>query len=99
MTEAPLTSRQAFWQTHLQRAKAERLSIRAYARREGVSEQSLYAAKRKASTAATAVPAFAAVRLAGMARCELSLPGGVLLRLPELPPAQWLAALAREIGA
>lgn len=98
--------RQAFWQSHLVKAKTQGLSLRAYARREGLSEHSLYAAKRQAGARADSpavlstspAPAFAAVRLTS-AGCELSLPGGILLRLPEPPPTSWLAALSREVAS
>lgn len=97
MSKSAKPSRHSFWLAHLQRAKAERLSIRAYAHREGLSEQSLYAAKRKQSATVVAAP-FAAVRVSAPVGCELSLPAGVTLRLPDVPPASWLAALLREIA-
>ncbi len=99
MSPSTKPSRQAFWLSHLQRAATERLSIRAYARREGLSEQSLYAAKRKLSVTVPVTSAFAAVRVSGQPGCELSLPGGMTLRLPEVPPAIWLAALLRELAS
>jgi hypothetical protein len=45
-----------------------------------------------------AAPAFAPVRITAAAAYELLLPGGILLRLPEPPPASWLAALLREMA-
>ncbi|MFZ5697559.1 MAG: IS66 family insertion sequence element accessory protein TnpA [Pseudomonadota bacterium] len=98
MSSSVKPSRQVFWQNHLQRAVAERLSIRAYARREGLSEQSLYAAKRKLSAIVPVASAFAKVCVSGQPDCELSLPGGVTLRLPEVPSTGWLAALRRELA-
>lgn len=99
------SARQAHWQSHLDQAQAQGISIRAYARREGLSEYSLYRARQQrrvrpdpAPDLLSAQPPFAAVRVAAVA-CELSLPGGIVLRLPDPPPAQWLAALAREFGA
>jgi hypothetical protein len=102
MARAHRSTRRTFWQSHLGKAQAQGLSLRAYARREGLSEHSLYAARRQARAMATVVapespaPVFAAVRMAPVS-CELSLPGGIVLRLPEPPPASWLAALAREV--
>lgn len=106
MSRPSRSTRQTFWQTHLANAQSQGLSLRAYARREGLSEHSLYAARRRvrAKAGAPAVPstspapAFATVRIA-VAGCELSLPGGILLRLPEPPPASWLAALSREAAS
>lgn len=103
MARTHRSTRQAFWQSHLGKAQAQGLSLRAYARREGLSEHSLYAARHQARAQASAVaqptpaPAFAAIRVAA-GSCELSLPGGLVLRLPEPPPASWLAALLREMA-
>jgi len=101
MPKSVTPSRQAFWLSHLQRAQAERISVRAYARREGLSEQSLYAARRKQSVAGPVAPtnAFAAVRVSGAGGCELSLPGGMTLRLPEAPSATWLATFLRALAS
>jgi len=99
MSKSGNSPRQAFWLSHLHRAQAERISVRAYARREGLSERSLYAARRKGSAAVPSAPGFAAVRVAGTTGCELSLPGGVTLRLPEAPSAGWLATLLRELAS
>jgi len=100
MSKAVNPSRQDFWLSHLQRAQSERISVRAYARREGLSEQSLYAARRHGRRVAAPAPAgFAAVRVAGFGGCELSLPGGVTLRLPEAPSAIWLATFLRELAS
>lgn len=103
MSKPRRSTRQAFWQSHLVRAQAQGLSVRAYARREGLSEHSLYAARRQASPrmdvpTLPAAPAFAPVRITAAAAYELLLPGGILLRLPEPPPASWLAALLREMA-
>jgi len=99
MSPSTKPSRQVFWQNHLQRVATERLSIRAYARREGLSEQSLYAAKRQLSATVPVASAFAAVRVSGKPGCELSLPNGMTLRLPEVPSATWLATFLRELAA
>lgn len=103
MSSADRSTRQGYWQSHLAAAQAQGLSIRAYARREGLSEYSLYRARQQrrakpgpAPATPSDAPAFAAVRITS-AGCELSLPGGILLRLPEPPPASWLAALSREV--
>lgn len=100
MSKSVKPSRQAFWLSHLHRAQTERISVRAYARREGLSEQSLYAARRKKSAVSSSMPtAFAAVRISGAGGCELSLPGGMTLRLPEAPSATWLATFLRELAS
>jgi len=99
MPKSVTPSRQAFWLSHLQRAQAERISVRAYARREGLSEQSLYAARRKGTVAAPKATGFATVRVSGIGGCELSLPGGMTLRLPEVPSAAWLATFLRAMAS
>lgn len=103
MSKPRRSTRQVYWQSHLDKALEQGISLRAYARREGLSEHSLYAARRQARpqaarvSPAPAAPAFAAIRIAPMT-CELSLPGGIVLRLPEPPSAPWLAALLREVA-
>lgn len=99
MPKSVTPSRQAFWLSHLHRAQAERISVRAYARREGLSEQSLYAARRKGSVATPMAAGFAAVRVSGVGGCELSLPGGMTLRLPDVPSAVWLATFLRAMSS
>ena len=94
------TPRQAFWLSHRRCAKAEGISLRAYALREGLSLQSLYATRPVTQHTSSAPPApagFAAVRVSGMSGCELLLPGGISLRMPEVPSAAWLAALLRDM--
>ncbi len=99
MAQSASTPRQAFWLSHRRCAKAEGISLRAYALREGLSLPSLYATRPVAQTsAAPPTPAgFAAVRVSGMSGCELLLPGGISLRMPEVPSTAWLAALLREL--
>jgi len=100
MSKSAKPSRQAIWLSHLHRAQTERISVRAYARREGLSEQSLYAARRHGRrTSAPAAAGFAAVRVSGFGGCELLLPGGVTLRLPETPSAAWLATFLRDLAS
>ncbi len=60
------TARQQFWLDHLALAKSAGLSVRAYARREGLGEGSLYAAQRLLSdTAARSRPSLYAARRKG----------------------------------
>lgn len=95
------SSRQEFWLSHRRRAKAEGLSLSAYALRESLSLSSLYAARpvMPKSSAPAAPTGFAAVRVSGRDGCELLLPGGIALRLPEVPSAAWLATLLRELAS
>ena len=90
MSRSVKSSRQSFWLSHLQRAQAERISVRAYARREGLSEQSLHATRRKQSISSLPAPraasAFAAVRIAGVQR-EAARPARL---------AHWRIVVARQ---
>jgi len=102
MSRSASTPRYEFWLSHRRRAKAEQLSLRAYAQREGLSLASLYAARPAAPRSSSVLPSvpsgFAAVRVSGAGGCELSLPGGMTLRLPEVPSATWLATFLRELA-
>ena len=101
MTVSTTTSRQDFWLSHRRRAKDQGLSLRAYAQREGISLASLYATRPAVphhASRPSGHAGFAAVHVAGIAGCQLSLPGGVSLRLPEAPSGSWLAALLRELA-
>lgn len=100
MATSVSSSRQEFWLSHRRRAKAEGLSLSAYALRDSLSLPSLYAARPVTpgqSPTPSAPSGFAAVRVSGMGGCELLLPGGMSLRLPEEPSAAWLAMLLREL--
>lgn len=101
MTPPAASARQEFWLSHRRRAKAEGISLSAYALRESLSLSSLYAARpvMPQSSASAALAGFAAVRVAGRDGCELLLPGGITLRLPEVPSAAWLATLLRELAS
>ena len=104
MSRSASTPRHEFWLSHRRRAKAERMSLRAYAQREGLSLASLYAARPAAPRSSSVLPpvgptGFAAVRVSGAGGCELSLPGGMTLRLPEAPSATWLATFLRALAS
>ena len=98
--EEELSPTQQRWWNHLQRAERESLSIRAYAAREGLSEQSLYGfrkqLKRRGSggPCKSALPTFATVQVTrSNAECELAFAGGVTLRLEQLADPVWLIAV------
>lgn len=107
LLEEELSPVQQRWWNHLQRAEKESLSIRAYAAREGLSEQSLYAFRkrlkqRRGSGGASlpALPTFATVQVTrSNAEYELAFVGGVTLRLEQLPDPAWLIAVLGRISA
>lgn len=108
--EQELTQAQRVWHEHLQRIDSESMTISAYARREGVSAQSLYAMRRrlKAQSAAPAVRGEARCELFttltvrdaadGPAACVVVLGNGVQLRLARSPDPAWLGAVLRELS-
>lgn len=71
MSRSASTPRHEFWLSHRRRAKAERMSLRAYAQREGLSLASIYAARpaapRSSSVLSPVPTGFAAVRVSGAA--------------------------------
>ena len=106
VVEEELSPAQQRWWNHLQRAEKESLSIRAYAAREGLSEQSLYGfrkrLKRRGSGGVSlpVLPTFATVQVVrSNAECELAFVGGVTLRLEQLPDPAWLIAVLGRISA
>lgn len=103
--EEELSPAQQRWWNHLQRAKQESLSIRAYAAREGLSAQSLYSfrkqlKRRRGGTSMPALPTFATVQVTrSTTQCELAFGGGVTLRLEQLPDPAWLIAVLGRLDA
>lgn len=106
---SPLTERQQFWQTHLQRCEAEGLSVRAYTQAHGLSAAAMRSAKRafkdraragerKASTALTLVPVAAPeFGRIGAVAMRLHFPGGVHAEVPTEAAAEVSAALLRTV--
>jgi hypothetical protein len=89
--EARLSSRQRFWLKHLQACEAGGETLKAYARRKGLSVHGLYGARRRMQLAGTA-PArvssekrlsFAKVVVheapAEAGRCRVRLPNGAVM--------------------
>jgi hypothetical protein len=79
-----LTERQRYWLGHLQRCQAQGVSIKAYAREQGLKVSTLYGwtrkLKQRGAWAGDETVAFAQVRLAvepaARGRYRLAFPGG-----------------------
>ena len=102
--EEHLTPAQQRWRSHLERMEEEGLSIRAYAQREGISEQSLYTFRRKLkqrSNPSAAPVGFATfnvsgLRDAGRGSCVLEWANGVRLHCEGWPDPAWLIAVMEQ---
>ena len=95
-----------YWSQHLATIAAETITTRAYARREGLSADSLYYWRRrlKLEAASSQAPAdgpmrqLIPVQITGRApsspACTLAIGPVIQLTLDQLPDPQWLASLA-----
>ena len=110
VTEARLSSRQSFWLEHLQACEAGGETLRAYAKRRGLSVHGLYGARRRLRLAGMA-PArassekrvsFAKVVVqeapAEAARCRVRLPNGAVMEWDVPLTAQSLELLFRGVA-
>lgn len=97
--------RAASWRGVLKRHATSGVSVRAFCRREGLSEPSFYAwrrtlGERDAAAEPASQPAFfPAAILPSAGRIEIELRGGRLLRLPESLAMERLAELVRALEA
>ncbi len=104
--EKDLSERQRFWLKHLRAAERKDEPLNAYAQRLGLSESSLYEAKRRLRACGviapgrsqrTSSPEFARVEVAGSSRMSTSLrvrlASGALLEWSEAPQGDALREL------
>ncbi len=104
--EKDLSERQRFWLKHLRRAERAGEPLKTYAKRLGLSESSLYEAKRRlraygliapAPPRGTRRPAFARAAVAGAVRAPASLrvrlASGAVLEWSEAPQGDTLRDL------
>jgi hypothetical protein len=103
-TTSPQTP--AEWQQHLEQADAERLSLAAYAKINGLKINMLYYWRAKLRVVSTGTSAssepvkFAAVRISAAPTASafiINLPAQVSLQLSTLPDPHWLADLCRQL--
>ena len=96
------------WRERMAQFARSGLSIRAFCARHRISEPSFYAwrrelAERDRSSAADAAPTFVPVTVVPSAAIEVSLPGGVTVRVPagsdEVLAVRLVAALAAAARA
>ena len=74
-TERELSERQRYWLKHLRAAEGANEPMKAYAKRLGLSAQSMYEAKRRLRAYGVVAPAATpALRSAGFARVTVSAP-------------------------
>ena len=110
VTEARLSSRQRFWLDQLQACEESGETLKAYAKRKGLSVHGLYGARRRMRLAGMA-PAcassekrasFAKVVLeeapAEAARCRIRLPNGAVMEWDVPLTAQSLELLFRGVA-
>jgi hypothetical protein len=99
--------KERFWRDVLRRQAASGLSVRAFCRREKLTESAFYAWRRivaerntevKPTRQASAfVPMTVIEPSARQASIEIELAGGRLLRLPSTISVEWLAELVRAL--
>jgi hypothetical protein len=110
VTEARLSSRQRFWLDHLQACEEAGETLRAYAKRKGLSVHGLYGARRRLRLAGVAPargnsgkrPSFAKVVVQEAAlevgRCRVRLPNGAVMEWDLPLTAQSLEMLFRGVA-
>ena len=92
-----MTKREQYWSDHLAAIRSEAISVKAYARREGLSAGALYYWRKRFKQTTKSSRQLVPVRLAtahatgGNTACTLTLGPSVHLELPQLPDPDWLA--------
>ncbi|WP_197524927.1 IS66 family insertion sequence element accessory protein TnpA [Botrimarina hoheduenensis] len=99
-------AKERVWRELVSRQAASGLSVRAFCRREGVSEASFYGWRRALGRRAGGPPPFVPVVVSDVpihrepaASLALELRGGRVLRLPASTRAAWLAELLTAIAS
>ena len=110
VAEARLSSKQRFWLKHLEACEAGGETLKAYARRKGLSVHGLYGARRRMRLAGIAPgrassekrPSFAKVVVheapAEAGRCRVRLPNGAVMEWDVPLSAQSLELLFRTVA-
>ena len=106
MKDGEMTALQRRALEHVERAKAEGLSLSAYAQAHGISARQVYDATsqlRRAGVlsrpAMAAQPKFVAVKIASAplgsaAVCRITIAAGLTIECAQWPPRSWLASLS-----
>ena len=95
--------KEAYWREVLRRHAASELSVRAFCKRENVTESAFYAWRRTIGErdASETPPAFVPAVIHGETEHDeplvLKLTGGVALQLPPATPAKRVAELVRAL--